>query len=180
MSDTATPGEAGTLINPGALAHLASLTPPDASALSAVTQAQLVAALGYQLADLMGYAPGPGSLNTVTFRMIGPHAPDVTMERIQLLQRAYTEAGFEVPTGNGKDLSDLMDAFDGVEFDSAMEQNLTAYGIQMALKVLDLDVAKVLSDGRMGAGFYWDEIRTDLRFNAGLPPLGALPFEIPT
>ena len=174
-----TAAEPGSLITPLTLAQVAALTPPDAASLSQETQALLVAALGYQFADLMGYVPGPGSLNTVTFRMIGPHAPDVTMARIALLQRAYAEAGFAVPMSNGKDLSDLMDAFNGVEFESVMEHNLTAYGIQMALSQLDLDVAKVLADGRMGAGFFWDEIRTDLRFNAGLPPLGELPFEIP-
>jgi hypothetical protein len=174
-----TAAEPGSLITPLTLAAIAALTPADASSLTEATQALLVAALGYQLSDLMGYESGPGSLNTVAFRMIGPHAPDVTMERITLLQRAYAEAGFVVPPANGKDLSDLMDAFNGVEFESVLEYNLTSYGIVMALSVLDMDVAKVLADGRAGAGFFWDEIRTDLRFNAGLPPLGELPFEIP-
>ena len=73
-----------------------------------------------------------------------------------------------------------MDAFNGVEFGSAMEQNLTAYGIVMAMAQLDMDVAIVLADGRAGAGFMWDEIRANLRSNAGLLPLGDLPFEILT
>jgi hypothetical protein len=180
MTAPLTPGDAGTLINPGALAWIAALTPPDAATLSTETIAEIEAALGRPLAGLMGYTPGPGSLNDVAFRLIGPHAGDVTLPKLALLTKAYAEAGVEAPAGNGKDLSDLMDAFNGVEFGSAMEQNLTAYGIVMAMAQLDMDVAIVLADGRAGAGFMWDEIRANLRSNAGLLPLGDLPFEIPT
>jgi hypothetical protein len=36
---------------------------------------------------------------------------------------------------------------------------------------MDIDTAVVLADGRAGAGMIWDEVRAQLRFNAGLPPI---------
>jgi len=175
-----TTGQPGTLITPLTIAAIAALVPADASTLRPATIAAIETELGRPLLGLMGYEPGPGSLNEVAFRLIGVHSRDVTLSKLALLQQAYAEAGFVVPPSNGKDLSDLMDAFEGVQFDSILEYNLTAYGIAMALQQMDMDVANVLADGRSGAGFMWDEIRANLRSNAGLPPIEPLPFEIPT
>ena len=170
MNASAT-GTAGALITPLTIAAIGTLDPPNALALSAPTRAALEATLGRPFSDLMGYTPGPGSLNTVTFRIIGVHGGDVTLEKLALLTQAYNEAGVLIPPSNGKDLSDLMDAFDGVPFGSDMEHNLTAYGIMLALSQMDIDTAVVLADGRAGAGMIWDEVRAQLRFNAGLPPI---------
>ena len=75
---------------------------------------------------------------------------------------AATNGEVTPPSESYTALLALMDHFEGVEFGSKAEANLTAYSIAAALKGGDQGATLNFADGREGAGIGWDLTRQGL------------------
>jgi len=104
-------------------------------------------------------------LNGAAFSQLSQGRAQVPQANVDTLIQAYKEAGFNPPAASKADLLALMDHFEGVEFGSKAEANLTAYSIAAALKGGDQGAALNFADGREGAGIGWDLTRQELLGN---------------
>jgi len=102
-------------------------------------------------------------LNGIAFNILSDGRGAAPKAHVDLLVKAYKEAGFDPPAGaTDKDLLRYMDTYEGVPFGGNAEANRTSYGIAYALKAGNQGVAQTLSDGRQGAGIGWDMQREEL------------------
>ena len=151
------------------LAPIDRLPAADGSQLRPVTRAALDAACNALPFSSDDGISGPmdmyeGGLISVVFSLISDQRGTLAPELCALLVTAFQEHGYDVPPGaSDANLLSMIDAVTASDpWHGPAYLKRTAYGIALALRANQLEVALTLADGPEGAGIGWDLMRQTL------------------
>lgn len=145
------------MITDALLAHINALPAPDGARLDDVTRAALA-----PMVLATGMALDEAGINGVALEALMAGAGTLSPERRELLLAAYAQHGYDAPDGaTSADLLAMMDAVAASDLGSPAADNRTAYGIALALKAGQPEVATTLADGPDG-GIGWALTRAAL------------------